>query len=91
MSRQIADAVMRQEQRRLADIRKNRIAERAARARATGGRLAFSVEEVAAALDKNCATIWRWIRAGRLRSFKVGNSRMVSVSELDRLMSGPTP
>jgi excisionase family DNA binding protein len=84
---QIAEAVSRQEKRLLADIRKNEVAKRARAARDTG-RMAFSVEEVAAALDKDMTTVWRWIRTGKLRAVKIGGSRMIPAAELDRVLQG---
>jgi excisionase family DNA binding protein len=83
-----AEATAAQERRRAADIRRNEVAKRARLARESGGRLIYTVAEVAAALDKNEATIFRWIKHEKLRSVRIGNSRMIPAAELDRLLGG---
>jgi excisionase family DNA binding protein len=88
LAQRAAKAAQRQERRRLADIRKNEVAKRAAEARESGGRMVYSPAEVAAALDKNEATIFRWLKHNKLRSVKVGNSRMIPAAELERLLGG---
>jgi len=46
----------------------------------------LTVPEAARRVDRNPETIRRWIRAGRLRSEKVGTQHLVDERELDRLV-----
>jgi excisionase family DNA binding protein len=50
-------------------------------------RLAFSIDEAAAALGMSPATLWRWIGEGWLRSVKRGGRRLIPISELERLLT----
>jgi len=46
----------------------------------------ITVPEAARRVDRNPETIRRWIRAGRLRSTKVGTQHLVDEHELDALV-----
>jgi excisionase family DNA binding protein len=73
-----AKATASQERARRCHERREKIAKRVAR-------LAFSVDEVAVALGRDPATIWRWVKAGTVASVKVGGSRMIPAAELRRI------
>jgi excisionase family DNA binding protein len=46
---------------------------------------AYDVEEAAAILLVGIATIWRWIKNGKLASFKVAGRTLISDSEIRRI------
>jgi excisionase family DNA binding protein len=47
----------------------------------------LTVPEAARRVGRNPETVRRWIRAGKLRSQKVGRQHLVDEQELDALMS----
>ena len=47
----------------------------------------FTVAEAARYLKVSEPTIWRWIRTGRLPSFKVGRLRRIPLAALDGFMN----
>jgi excisionase family DNA binding protein len=49
----------------------------------------LTVPQAAARVGRNPETIRRWIRAGRLRSERVGTQHLVDESELDTLVDEP--
>jgi len=51
-----------------------------------GGRL-LTVHEVAEYLRVSDATVWRWLREGRLRGLKIGNARRIPLDEIRELTS----
>lgn len=48
----------------------------------------LTVPEAARRAGRNPETIRRWIRAGRLRSAKVGTQHLVEEAELDAILDG---
>ncbi|MBN2447729.1 MAG: helix-turn-helix domain-containing protein [Phycisphaerae bacterium] len=50
---------------------------------ATPTRLALSIPEAAGTVGVSARTLWSEVRAGRLRSAKVGRRRLVRVQDLD--------
>ena len=48
---------------------------------------AYDVDETATLLGKGVATIWRWIRDGKIISGKAGNRTLIPKSEIARLKS----
>ena len=49
-------------------------------------KLAFSVQEVAAALGLSASSIWKWISLGQLRAIKVGRRTLIPADELNRIL-----
>lgn len=49
-------------------------------------RLAFSVQEAAAALGLSTSSIWKWISLGQLQATKIGGRTLITVEELDRVL-----
>jgi excisionase family DNA binding protein len=84
-------ALARQERRSLVDLRKAKVAKRAATAQAAGARLAYSVSEVAVLLGRDQATIHRWMNSGLIKSTKIAGIRLITRAELDRLLGGDQP
>jgi excisionase family DNA binding protein len=44
----------------------------------------YDADEAAAALEKGVATVWRWIRDGKLSVVRIGGRTLVPQSEIDR-------
>jgi excisionase family DNA binding protein len=78
---QIAEAVAEQERRRQAKLRKKRVEKRV-------GRIAYSLEEFAALMRVDQSTVFRWIKDGDIRSFKIGGRRYIPIAEVERLLGG---
>jgi hypothetical protein len=76
---QISEAVAEQERRRQAKLRKKQVEKRV-------GRAAYSPEEFAALMRVDPATVFRWLRTGKVRSAKIGGKRFIPVGE--RLLGG---
>ncbi|WP_433697036.1 helix-turn-helix domain-containing protein [Nocardiopsis sp. CA-288880] len=58
--------------------------------------LAYKVPEAAEALALSVATVWKLVKSGELRSYKVGSSRFIPVAALTefveaRLAEQPIP
>lgn len=53
---------------------------------ANDNRLAFGVEEAAAALCVGKSTVWRWIHDGRVKTIKLGGRTLIRREELLRLL-----
>ena len=51
-------------------------------------RVAFSLPEVAALTGFAVSTLYKWMRAGRLRTAKVGGRRIVTSEALAELLAG---
>lgn len=51
----------------------------------------LTIPQAARRIGRNAETIRRWIRAGRLRSQKVGTQHLVDERELDDLISEDSP
>lgn len=49
----------------------------------------LTVPEAAKRVGRNPETIRRWIRAGRLRSLKLGTQHMIDEADLDALADDP--
>ena len=49
-------------------------------------RLAFSVQEAAAALGLSASSIWKWISLGQLRTIKIGGRTLITADELNRIL-----
>ena len=54
-------------------------------------RVAFSLPEVAALTGFAVSTLYKWMRAGRLRTTKVGGRRIVTSEALAELLAGDAP
>ncbi len=50
-------------------------------------RLAYTVGEAADMLSVTSMTIYRWIRAGKIRTVKLGGCRRISRAELERVLA----
>jgi hypothetical protein len=50
-------------------------------------RLGYSVIEAAGALGMAPSGLWKWIALGKIRSVKIGNRRIISAGELERLLN----
>ena len=48
--------------------------------------MAYGVKEAAAAMCVSKATVWEWIRQGRVRSVKIGGRTLIRREELVRLL-----
>ena len=48
--------------------------------------LAYGVKEAAVALSVGESTLWRWIKAGQLRTCKLGGRTVIRREELVRLL-----
>lgn len=64
--------------------------------RASVPRVAYKVPEAAQALALSEALVWRLVKSGQLRSYKVGSSRFVPVTAVTefveaRIAEQPTP
>jgi len=51
----------------------------------------LTVPQAARKVGRNPETVRRWIRAGRLRSERVGTQHLIDEAELDRLAERPPP
>lgn len=49
-------------------------------------KLAYSVNETAAALGLSASSIWKWISLGQLRAIRVGGRTLITAEELDRVL-----
>lgn len=49
-------------------------------------RLAFSVQEAAAALGLSASSVWKWISLGQLRVIKIGGRTLITAEELRRVL-----
>jgi len=50
-------------------------------------RLAFSIDEAAAALGLSASSIWKWISLGQLRAVKFGGRTLLTVEEVNRVLT----
>jgi excisionase family DNA binding protein len=50
-------------------------------------RLAFSVNEAAAALGLSASSIWKWISLGKLRAIRIGGRTLITVEEVKRVLT----
>jgi excisionase family DNA binding protein len=50
-------------------------------------RLGYSVTEAASVLGLAPSGLWKWIALGKIRSVKIGNRRLISAHELQRLLT----
>lgn len=48
----------------------------------------FSIEEVAAMLKVTYLTVYRWIRADKLKSYKAGKQYRISKANIDVFIKG---
>ena len=46
----------------------------------------YSTSEVAMLFKVNRVTIYRWIKKGKIKAYKIGNHNKISVSEVMRLL-----
>lgn len=46
---------------------------------------AYGPEEAAALLGKGVATIWRWIRSGKILAVRIGGRTLIPEGEIKRL------
>ena len=53
---------------------------------ANDNRLAYGVTQAAEAMCVSKATVWEWIRQGRVRSVKIGGRTLIRREELVRLL-----
>ena len=51
-------------------------------------RVAYSVDETAAMLGRDPATVHRWVKAGSIASAKVGGTRLIPAAELKQIAAG---
>lgn len=51
-------------------------------------RLAFSIQETADLLDLHYETIYRAVRNGRIRAFRLGREWRIPRAEVERLLAG---
>ena len=51
-------------------------------------RMAYSVDEIAVALDLDPATIWRHVKSGKIPSVKFGGSRRIPAAWLKQQLAG---
>jgi excisionase family DNA binding protein len=50
-------------------------------------RLALSIDEAAAALGLSASSIWKWISLGQLRAVKFGGRTLLTVEEVNRVLT----
>jgi excisionase family DNA binding protein len=50
-------------------------------------RMGYSVTEAADVLGLAPSGLWKWIAAGKIHSVKIGNRRVISAHELQRLLT----
>jgi len=74
----VAKATASQERVRRHHARRQKIAARLER-------LTYSVDEVSVMLGRDPATIWRWVKSGKIASVKVGGARLIPAAELRRI------
>lgn len=53
---------------------------------ANDNRLAYGVPQAAEAMCVSKATVWEWIRQGKVRSVKIGGRTLIRREELVRLL-----
>ena len=53
---------------------------------ANDNRLAYGVTEAAAALSVGTATVWRWVKDGKVKTLKIGCRTLIRREELVRLL-----
>jgi excisionase family DNA binding protein len=51
----------------------------------------LSAGDIARVIGKSIRTVRRWIKSGVLRSVKLGGSRLVAASDLERLLHPEVP
>ena len=49
---------------------------------------AYGPEEAAKLLGKGVATIWRWIRSGKVLAVRIGGRTLIPEQEIERLQKG---
>lgn len=49
-------------------------------------KLAFSVQEAAAALGLSASSIWKWISLGQLRAVRIGGRTVIPAAEIQRIL-----
>ena len=52
---------------------------------------AYGPEEAARLLGKGEATIWRWIRSGKILVVRIGGRTLIPEREVERLQKGDLP
>ncbi len=52
---------------------------------------AYGPEEAAKLLGKGEATIWRWIRSGKMLVVRIGGRTLIPEREVERLQKGDLP
>ena len=50
-------------------------------------RMGYSVGEAAGVLGLGQSGLWKWIALGKVRSVKIGNRRIISAHEIERLLT----
>ncbi len=50
-------------------------------------RMGYSVGEAANVLGLAQSGLWKWISLGKVRSVKIGNRRIISAHEIERLLT----
>jgi excisionase family DNA binding protein len=50
-------------------------------------RLALSIDEAAAARGLSASSIWKWIALGQLRAVKLGGRTLITVEEVNRVLT----
>jgi hypothetical protein len=80
----VARAAAEQERRGAAAKRRQKVQGRVARS-------AYSIASFAVEVDKDPATIWRWIKDGKIESVKFAGSTLIPASELDKVLRGGGP
>jgi hypothetical protein len=80
----VATATAAQEKRRGAAKRRERVQGRVARS-------AYSISSFAVEVDKDPATIWRWLKRGVIQSVTFAGGTLIPASELDRVLQGGGP
>jgi hypothetical protein len=84
ISARVADATAEQERRQDAARRRRRVQGRIARS-------AYSITSFAIEVDKDPATIWRWLKRGVINSVTFEGSTLIPAGELDKVLQGGAP
>ena len=71
-------------------MRRRKADKRRRKASNGAGRIGHSVSEVADKLGLAQSGIWKWIALGKIHSVKIGNRRIVSDEEVQRLLTEGT-
>jgi excisionase family DNA binding protein len=50
---------------------------------------AHELEEAAKLLGKGMATMWRWIRSGKILAIRIGGRTLIPEKEIERLQKEP--